>query len=66
MQEILLIYRVPEANDVFLAIHVLTRTLFAPEDSDESALWYQAVELTLMNSVIRAIAGIAATHPDSD
>ena len=38
-------------------------TLFLPEVFDESAVWYQAVELVLMTSVMMAIATIAAIHP---
>lgn len=64
--EILLICRLPKANDMLLAIHTLTMTLFPPEDFDQSAVWYQAVELAPMTSVIRAVAAIEAIHPDSD
>jgi hypothetical protein len=38
--------------------------LFLPEGIDESAVWYQTVELALRTSVIMAIAPIAAIHPD--
>ena len=63
VQAISIVYAVQGANDTFPAIHAPHDDLFLPEDFDESALWYQAVEFAGMTSVMMAIATIAAIHP---